>query len=217
MNGLGGLFASEGNPERMKRTLEKTLVIVATLSCCAIAEAQQVTKIYSIANPIGAQVSLSSMWVADSNNFAVEPLSPLPYTVSDDGMIDFAVRVIPRDGITRTTEVFYQTDLGVSSYTISMAAPLETSGSGQPGMPPHDKHAYPNPATDQCTIDIDIKLYPNAEVDLVTEAGMRVIGIAQPRGDKLVLDTHMLANGRYTILVSSSGLVVHKEEVVVRH
>jgi hypothetical protein len=188
------------------------------LSCCAVAEAQQVTKIYSIANPTGAQVNLNSIWVADSNDFAVETLSSLPYTVADDGMIDFAVKVLPRDGITRTTEVFYQTDLGVSSYTISMAAPLETAAvSQQPGTPPHEKHAYPNPAGDQCTTDIDVKLNPKAEVDLVNEAGARVIGIAQPRGDKLVLDTHTLANGRYIILVSSGGLVVHKEEVVVRH
>jgi hypothetical protein len=198
--------------------MKRTLVVFLILCCCAVAEAQQVTKIYSIANPTGNQISLNSIWVADSNDFSVETLSALPYTVADDGMIDFAVKVIPRDGITRTTEVFYQTDLGVSSYTISMAAPLETAAvSQQPGTPPHEKHAYPNPANDQCTIDINVKLYPNAEVDLVNEAGTRVIGIAQPRGDKLVLDTHTLANGRYIILVSSGGLVVHKEEVVVRH
>ena len=195
----------------------KTVVVLVVLSISHVALAQVSTKIYSIANPNGSQTSLRSIWVGDTNNFHIQPLAALPQAIGGTGTIDFQVSITAQDGLMRTTQVYYQTDQGVSSYTISMAAPLATSGVDFSSTPPHDKHAYPNPANDQCTIDIDVRLYPNAEVTLVNEAGLRVIGIAQPRADKLILDTHTLAAGKYLVLVSSGGLAVHKEEIVVRH
>ncbi len=55
------------------------------------------------------------------------------------------------------------------------------------------------------------------QVDLYGSNGARVLGIVKPKGDKLVVDTRNLANGKYSIVVSSNGAILRNEEVVVRH
>ncbi len=197
----------------MKDVVCKVFVALAAV-CIGVAAHAQETKIYSIANPKGATLSLRSMWVADTADFYVEPLAQLPYQIPTNGTVDFKVRIIPRDGIMRSTEVFYKTDLGVSSYTISMTPPMTSAVSEST---PHEKPAYPNPTKEFTTLDVDIRLYPNVQVDVVNDIGVRVFGVAQPVGDKLVLDVRKLANGPYHVIVYSNGAIVRKEEVVVRH
>lgn len=199
----------------MKDVVYKVLVVLVA-GCFAFSARAQETKIYSIANPKGEAMSLRSMWVADSANFTVEPLSQLPSQIPGNGTVDFRVRILPKDGIMRTTEVFYRTENGISSYTISLTPPV-IAGTLIEAQPPHDKPAYPNPAKEFTTLDVDIRLYPNVQVDVINDIGVRVIGITPPVAGKLVLDTRKLANGTYHVAVYSNGTIVRKEEVVVRH
>jgi hypothetical protein len=192
-------------------------VVVFIAAGVLTARAQQGSKFYSIANPVGKALTLASVWVEDPDYFTVEPLSTLPVNVPASGTIDLKVSVKPHDGVTRSTEVWYRDTHGTtSSFAVTMTAPLATSGVVG-NQPSHEKPVYPNPVKDFCTVDLDVRLYPNVQVDLVNDVGTRVVGVIAPTGDKLVLDARNLASGRYNIVVSSDGSVIKHEEVVVRH
>ncbi|HYM20005.1 MAG TPA: hypothetical protein VEW28_03265 [Candidatus Kapabacteria bacterium] len=181
------------------------------------ARAQESAKFVSITNPIGKALTLNSVWVADPDYFSVEPLASLPISISPSGTIDFRVSIKPRDGVTRSTEVWYRDTHGTtSSFAVTMTAPFEQNGVQQ-NQPSREQPVYPNPVKDFCTMNLDVRLYPNVQVDLFNEVGGRVVGVIAPTGDKLVLDARNLASGRYNIVVSSDGNIVKNEEVVVRH
>lgn len=179
--------------------------------------AQHANKICSIPNLSGAPLSINAVWVDDSVNFSVEPLAAYPLEVSESGTVDVRVTIKSHDGMPHSTAVHYRDVMGRSAaYTITLIAPqvLSTNGTSQPmqGMP-----AYPNPAKDYCTVDVDIRLFPNVQVDLFTSSGGRVLGLVKPTADKLIVDTRNLADGKYNVVVSSNGAVIKSEEVVVRH
>lgn len=195
----------------------RVLLAILLLVCLSSAsKAVDTSRVYSIANPSGSATTIQAISVADTEHFAVELLRPLPYTVAENGTIDFRVIVKSRDGITHTTQVLFNSESKVSSYTIVLTSPYEQNGV-QVAQPPHSKPAYPNPVKDNCIIDVDIRLYPNVQVDVINDVGGRVIGVVQPAGDKLILDSHTLANGNYHVVVFSGGTIVRKEEIIVRH
>ncbi len=195
----------------------RVLPVLVLLICVSSAsKAFETNRVYSIANPYGSATTIQAISVADTEHFAVELLRPLPFVVAENGTIDFRVTVKSRDGVTHSTQVFFNSENKVSSYTIVLTSPYEQNGI-QVAQPPHSKPAYPNPAKNNCIIDVDIRLYPNVQVDVINDVGGRVIGVVQPAGDKLILDSHSLANGNYHVVVFSGGEIVRKEEIIVRH
>ena len=193
-------------------------VVVLIVAGVLTARAQETEKFISIANTTGKAFAVSSVWIDDSAHFAVEFLSHLPFTVPPNGTVDLKVSIKPRDGVMRSTEVWYLDTHGtVSSFAVTMTAPLAISSGVQENQPPHEQPVYPNPVKDFCTMNLDVRLYPNVQVDLYNDVGGRVVGVLAPMGDKLVLDARNLSSGRYHVVISSNGTIVKSEEVVVRH
>jgi hypothetical protein len=158
-------------------------------------------------------MSVSAVWVDDSSNFSVEPLEGYPLEVGESGTLDVRVTAKMHDGMPHSTAVLYRDALGrTNSYTVTLTASQAMSAQPMQGLP-----AYPNPAKDYCTVDVDIRLFPNVQVDLFTSNGARVVGLVKPAGEKLIVDTRNLADGKYNVAVSSNGVIVKNEEVVVRH
>lgn len=180
-------------------------------------QALQRSKIISIPNLNGAPATVTAVWVSDTTNFSVHPLIGYPISVTEAGTLDVNVTIKPHDGVTRSTEIFFKDAKGnIHSYAVTMTAPQMLS-SDEDAQPGHGQPVYPNPANDFCTVDVDINLYPNVQVDLLTSNGARALGLVKPKGDKLVVDTRNLSDGKYNIVVSSNGVIVKNEEVVVRH
>lgn len=198
--------------------VSKFLLYIGLVSVCASGvRAQRSSKIVSIPNLSGSPISVTSIWVSDSSNFVIKPLTSYPISVSEAGTIDASVSIKQHDGATRTTEVWYRDAQGnEESYMITMTAPQSLSEHSQI-QPERGDPVYPNPAKDVCTVDVDIRLYPNVQVDLYNGSGARAIGIVKPSADKLIVDTRNLADGKYNIVVTSNGAIVKSEEVVVRH
>ncbi|MDP4221271.1 MAG: T9SS type A sorting domain-containing protein [Bacteroidota bacterium] len=172
---------------------------------------QSAEKIFSIGNPYGTALRVESLTIDDTANFRIESLKALPCNLGESDKLDFRVTIIPRDGITRTAQVRAG---NLSLYTVTMSAPLESSvKSGEDQVQP----AYPNPVKDFCTINTDISLYPNVQVEVFNSVGASVIGLIQPVGHGLSLDARNLASGRYHILISSDGTVIRSEDIIVKH
>jgi hypothetical protein len=194
----------------------KCCCLLGVLFFASAALSQSAEKIYSIANPYGSAVRIQSISVDDTANFRVESLKALPYDLEELGTLDFKVAIIPRDGITRTTQVHYRDSRGTSSYTVTMDAPVtsavKTSNEQYANHP-----AYPNPVKDFCTINTDISLYPNVQIELFNTVGANVVGFVQPVGHILSLDARNLASGRYHLSVSSNGQVIRSEDIFVKH
>jgi hypothetical protein len=192
------------------------------INCCCLlgvlfftstAFSQSAEKIYSIQNPYGAAMRIESLSVDDTADFRIESLKPLPFDLSETGTLDFKVVIIPRDGITRTTQV------RSGSFTLSiitMEAPTQNavkkSEEQYANLP-----AYPNPVKDFCTINTDISLYPNVEIEVVNALGSNVVGLIQPVGRSLSLDARNLASGRYHISITSNNQVIRSEDIIVKH
>jgi hypothetical protein len=188
-------------------------------SCCLLgvlffastAFSQNAEKIYSIANPYGSAMRIESLVVDDSANFRVESLKPLPFDLPESGTLDFKVAILPHDGIMRTTQVHF----GTTSYTIQMEAPLSASVKNSNAQ--MQSSVYPNPVKDFCTINIDISLYPNIEIELFNSIGGNVVSMVQPVGHSLSLDARNLASGSYHLMIKSNGALVRSEEIIVKH
>ena len=194
----------------------KCCCLLGVLFFASAALSQSAEKIYSLGNPYGAAMRIQSISVDDTANFSVESLKPLPYDLEELGTLDFKVAIIPRDGITRTTQVRYQDSHGISFYTVTMAAPVtssvKTSNEQYANHP-----AYPNPVKDFCTINTDISLYPNVQIELFNAVGASVVGFVQPVGHVLSLDARNLSSGRYHLSISSNGQVIRSEDIFVKH
>jgi hypothetical protein len=192
------------------------------LSCCLLgvlffssaAFSQSTEKIFSVANPYGTAMHIEKLSVEDSENFKVESLKPLPFDLSETEALDFKVVLIPHDGITRTTQVRFGDSHSASSYTIKMEAPLTSSVRSSV---PQQTAVYPNPVKDFCTINTDISLYPNVEIELFNSIGGNVIGLVQPVGHKLSLDARNLTSGNYHLMIKSNGSIVQREDIIVKH
>ena len=196
--------------------LMKCLVALGVMLIASAALSQSAEKIYSIANPYGTAMKVESISVDDTANFSLESLKPLPYDLEEMGTLDFKVAIIPRDGITRTTQVRYKDSHGVSAYTVTMAAPV-TSAVKTNNEQYANHPAYPNPVKDFCTINTDISLYPNVQIELFNAVGASVVGFVQPVGHILSLDARNLASGRYHLSISSNGQVIRSEDILVKH
>jgi hypothetical protein len=195
------------------------LLIMKIQSCCLLgvlffsstAFSQNAEKTYSIANPYGSAMRIESLSVDDSADFRIESLKPLPFELPESGTLDFKVAILPRDGIMRTTQVRF----GGSSYTIQMEAPLSASVRNSNAQ--MQSSVYPNPVKDFCTINTDISLYPNVEIELFNSLGGAVVGMVQPVGHSLSLDARNLASGSYHLVIRSNGTLVRNEDIVVKH
>ena len=156
---------------------------------------------------------IESLSVDDSSNFVIESLKPLPFDLSESGTLDFKVRIIPHDGIMRTTQVLSG---GSPLYTVTMAAPITSSVKKSEDQ--YVNHpSYPNPVKDYCTINTDISLYPNVQIELHNAVGASVVGLIQPVGHSLSLDARNLASGTYHLTISSNGALIRSEDIVVKH
>jgi hypothetical protein len=194
----------------------KCLVVLGALFYASVALSQSTEKIYSIANPYGIAARVESVSVDDTANFSVESLKPLPYEVDESGTLDFKVGIIPHDGITRTTLVRIIDSRGCSSYTVTLDAPVTSAV--KTNNEQYENHpAYPNPVKDFCTINTDISLYPNVQIELFNEVGAAVVGLVQPVGRVLSLDARNLPSGRYHLSISSNGHIIRSEDIIVKH
>lgn len=158
---------------------------------------------------------VESIVVEDSANFRIESMKKLPFDLDESGMLDFKVAIIPRDGITRTTQVHFGDSHSAMNYTIQMEAPLESSVRNS--FAQFQSLVYPNPVHDVCTINIDINVYPNVQIELYNTLGASVVGLIQPVGKSLSLDARNLASGTYHLMIKSNGSLVRSEEIVVKH
>ena len=200
----------------LQMKMMKYCCLLGVLFFASTALSQSVEKIYSIHNPYGSAIGVESLSVDDTANFSVESLKPLPYDLDAMGTLDFRVTIIPRDGITRTTQVRYKDSHGISFYTVTMAAPVTSAVKN--GDEQHiNRPAYPNPVKDFCTINTDISLYPNVQIELFNSGGANVVGFVQPVGHALSLDSRNLASGRYHLSITSNGLVIRSEDIFVKH
>jgi len=194
----------------------KCLVVLGVMMIASVALSQSTEKFYSIANPYGVSARVESISVDDTMNFSVESLKALPFDLDERGTVDFKISIIPRDGITRTTQVRCIDSRGCTYYTVTMEAPI-TSAVRTQNMQYENHPAYPNPVKDYCTINTDISLYPNVQIELFNEVGARVVGLVQPVGHVLSLDARNLASGRYHLSISSNGQVIRSEDIFVKH
>ncbi len=194
----------------------KCLFVLGVMLIASVALSQTAEKIYSIPNPYGIAARVESITVDDTANFTVESLKPLPYEVDESGTLDFKVAIVPRDGITRSTQVHYWDSRGCTSYTVTMDAPVTSAV--KTNNEQYENHpAYPNPVKDYCTINTDISLYPNVQIELFNAVGATVIGLVQPVGHVLSLDARNLSSGRYHLIISSNGQVIRNEDILVKH
>ena len=189
--------------------------LVGVLFFSSVAFSQNAEKIYSIANPYGTAMKIESLSVDDSADFRVESLKPLPFDLPESGTLDFKVVIIPHDGIMRTAQVRFGDSNGSSTYTIHMEAPLASSVRNANAQ--MQSSVYPNPVKDFCTINADISLYPNVEIELVNSVGGIVVGMVQPVGHNLSLDARNLASGNYHLIIKSNGALVRNEDIIVSH
>lgn len=190
----------------------KYCCLLGVLLFASVALSQNAEKVYSIGNPYGTSMRIQSLSVDDTANFRVESLKPLPYDLNETGTLDFKVVIIPRDGIMRTTQV---RSGRTSLYTVTMSAPLQSAVN--PGQQQQSNPAYPNPVKDFCTINTDISLYPNVQIELFNSIGASVVGFVQPVGHNLSLDARNLANGRYHLSITSNGSVIRNEDIFIKH
>jgi hypothetical protein len=164
-------------------------------------------------NPYGAAMRIESLTIDDSADFRVESLKPLPFDLSETGTLDFKVTIIPRDGITRTTQV---RSGNLSLSIVTMESPiLNAVKKSEEQYANHP--SYPNPVKDFCTINTDISLYPNVEIEVFNSVGASVVGLVQPVGHSLSLDARNLTSGRYHISITSNGLMIRSEDIIVKH
>jgi hypothetical protein len=191
----------------------KSCCLLGVLFFASSALSQSTEKIYSVVNPHGSAMRIESLCVEDTANFRVESLRPLPYDLPENGTLDFKVSVIPHDGISRTTQVRFGDQHSATSYTVEMQAPLEIKQRREQMQ----STVFPNPVKDFCTINVDISLYPNVEIELFNSAGSNVVGFCQPVGSNLSLDARNLASGSYHLMIRSNGKQVHSEEIIVKH
>lgn len=191
----------------------KCCCLLGVLFFASAALSQSAEKIYSIANPYGSAMRIESLSVDDSSDFAIESLKPLPFDLGESGRLDFKVSIIPHDGIMRTTQVRAGS---TPLYTITMSAP--TTSTVKKSEDQYVNHpSYPNPVKDFCTINTDISLYPNVQIEVHNAVGASVVGLVQPVGHSLSLDARNLASGRYHVSITSNGSVVRNEEIIVKH
>ena len=191
----------------------KCCCLLGVLFFASTAFSQSAEKIYSIMNPYGSAMRIESLSLDDSVNFAIESLKPLPFDLNDMGTLDFKVSVIAHDGITRTTQVRAG---NTSLYTVTMAAP--TTSTVKKSEDQYVNHpSYPNPVKDFCTINTDISLSPNVQIELVNSLGANVVGLIQPVGHSLSLDARNLASGKYHLSITSNASMIRSEEIVVKH
>ncbi|MEP7235922.1 MAG: T9SS type A sorting domain-containing protein [Ignavibacteriota bacterium] len=194
----------------------KCLIVLGVMFFASAALSQSAEKIYSVANPYGAAARVESISVDDTSNFRVESLKALPYDVSELGTVDFKVSIVPHDGITRSTQVRCRDSRGCIAYTVTLSAPV--TNAVKVGEEQYKNHpAYPNPVTDFCTINTDISLYPNVQIELFNALGSNVVGLVQPIGHALSLDARNLTSGRYHLSISSNGSVIRSEDIIVKH
>lgn len=193
----------------------KVCCVLGVLFSTSIALSQNAEKVYSISNPYGSSLRISSLTVDDSINFRVEPMKPLPFELPENGTLDFKVTVLRHDGITRTSQVRFGDDKNTSSYTIEIEAPITSSVKSS--IQEMQSAVFPNPAKDYCIINVDITQYPNVEIELFNSTGASIIGGVQQVGKNLSLDVRNLASGNYHLLIKSNGNLVRKEEIIVSH
>jgi len=191
----------------------KCCCLLGVLFFASTALSQSAEKIYSIVNPYGAAMRIESLTIDDSADFRVESLKPLPFDLSETGTLDFKVTIIPRDGITRTTQV---RSGNLSLSIVTMESPiLNAVKKSEEQYANHP--SYPNPVKDFCTINTDISLYPNVEIEVFNSVGASVVGLVQPVGHSLSLDARNLTSGRYHISITSNGLMIRSEDIIVKH
>lgn len=195
----------------------KSFFLLGVLLFASTAFSQNAEKIYSISNPYGSRMMVESLSVDDTVNFKVESLKSMPYNLDELGTLDFKVTVTANDGITRSTQVRCNEGRSTTPVsTITMAAPLVNAvvcGGGSGAMKP----AYPNPVKDYCTINTDISLYPNVQIELFNSVGVSVVGVVQLVGHNLSLDARNLTNGRYHLKITTNGNVIRSEDIIVNH
>lgn len=193
----------------------KYLFLAGVLLSASTALSQNAEKICSISNPYGSRMMVESLSVDDTVNFKVESLKEMPYDLDETGTLDFKVAVIARDGITRSTQVHCNNSSGSPIYTLTMAAPMAAAARSTEDRT--IRPAYPNPVKDYCTINTDISLYPNLQIELSNSVGASVIGVVQPVGHTLSLDARNLSTGRYHLTITSNGTMIRSEDIFVKH
>ena len=193
----------------------KSFLLLGVLLSASTALSQNAEKIYSISNPYGSRMMVESLSVDDTVNFKLESLKAMPYDLDEIGTLDFKVTVTANDGITRTTQVRCNDGRCTPLYTITMAAPIASGVKGADDRAA--RPAYPNPVKDYCTINTDISLYPNVQIELFNSVGASVIGVVQPVGHNLSLDARNLTNGRYHLTITTNGTVIRSEDIIVNH
>jgi hypothetical protein len=199
----------------MRRLQFIATVILMLVSLPAIA--QDTCRIFTISNPHGAAMTISSVFIADTVNFSVEPLRTTPFNIGATETWDARVCIKARDGQSHSTMIRYQTTHGQASYAVTMTAPgpagidqLTTKGSAA---------AFPQPTSGRVTIRLDdrrvgqirVRVYDNAGILLTTSE------VAVGSDGNVTLDLAAIPGGSYIVVLDADGHIVARSSVVVAH
>ncbi|MEP7218752.1 MAG: T9SS type A sorting domain-containing protein [Bacteroidota bacterium] len=181
--------------------------------------AQDTCKTYSVANPHGAAMDITKIWMVDTVNFTVRTIKSLPFHIGATESFDIEVCILARDGKPHTSQVRYQNTHGTSSYSVTITAPAVASVSDQK-ISSQTVHApVPNPASDIASIEIPEAMGRNIVVRLYNVLGEDVTEIAGIRVNdrNALIGVKALPNGGYVVAVIAGNMPVSMQSLVVSH
>jgi hypothetical protein len=179
------------------------------------ASSQDTCRVFTIPNPHGAAMTISSIFIADTVNFSVEPLRSVPFDIEATETWDARVCIKARDGARHSTSIRYMTTHGQAAFQLSMDAP-GPSGIVDDARVRTVVTAYPSPSTGAVTLRLGNPVATRAVVTVVDASGAGTIVAPVSRaGDDLHIDLGTLAPGAYVIVVSVDGRFVGRASILL--
>lgn len=178
--------------------------------------AQDTCKVFSVPNPHDAPMTISSVFIADTVNFTVEPLRSVPFDITATEIWDARVCIKARDGQRYSTTIRYMTTHGQASFALSMVAPA-TSGAPSLQLRAHSR-VFPLPARDFVSIELP-DARPGEVSALVADVLGRIVAtnvqLVVSRDSFVRVDVRDLATGTFIYTFESAGRVIGRARVVV--
>ena len=198
----------------MRRLFCVVLILLAFSITTSCAQETDGCKAVNVPNPHPMDMIIQSAWVGDSAHFTVTAMQPMPFTVKNGGMIPFDLCLIPHDGKSYSTKIFFKTNMGTfSSVTQTMQAAL--SGVSCEGGSYAEFTVFPNPSTESIQINIP-ELRGGAMLKLYSGSGEERMSL--PLSSSLVnISVASLANGRYFLSVEMDNDILYRSRIIVKH
>jgi hypothetical protein len=198
-------------------TMRYYILTLFTIFSALPMSAQDTCRVFTIPNPHGAAMTISRVFIADTVNFSVEPLQPVPFNIGASETWDARVCIKARDGQSHSTTIRYQTTHGQASYAVTMNAP-GTAGIVDPGLP-NLAVTFPQPTSGRVTVRVVDHGVGELRAHVFDHSGglMPSIPVMIGSGGDVSLDLEALPSGSYLVVLDVEGQIVARSSVVVVH